>query len=229
MEHKQKTFFGRRRGKGMSKAKETLLETYLNKYEIILPSTQNEKINLQNYFDFKPTEFIFEIGYGTGEHLIEMAIKKPDTAFIGTEVFVNGNANIIRQIVEKNIKNIKIFPDDVYLLFPFLPENIFKTIYILYPDPWPKNRNENRRIINKNNLQLFHQLLINSGNLFIASDHPIYTVWTLFTMQNQNLFKWTATSSKDFVTPPQNWQTTHYEQKALKENRTPIYMNFTKI
>ena len=229
MEHKQKTFFGRRRGKGMSKAKETLLETYLNKYKIILPQKQNEKINLQDYFDFKPKEFVFEIGYGTGEHLIEMAIKNPDIAFIGTEVFVNGNANIIRQIIEKNIKNIKIFPDDVYLLFPYLKENIFKTIYVLYPDPWPKNRNENRRIINKNNLSLFHKLLADNGNLFIASDHPIYTVWTLFIMQNQNLFKWTATSSKDFVNPPKNWETTHYEQKAIKENRIPIYMNFIKI
>ena len=229
MEYKQKTFFGRRRGKGMSKAKETLLEKYLNKYEIILPQTQNEKINLQNYFDFKPKKFIFEIGYGTGEHLIEMAIKNPDTAFIGTEVFVNGNANIIRKIVEHDIKNVRIFPDDVYLFFPYLPENIFKTIYVLYPDPWPKNRNEERRIINKNNLQLFYKLLIAGGNLFIASDHPIYTVWTLFVMQNQKLFKWIANSSRDFVNPPQNWETTHYEQKAIAENRIPIYMNFVKI
>ena len=229
MEYKQKTFFGRRRGKGMSKAKETLLEKYLNKYEIILPQSQNKKINLQDYFDFKPKEFIFEIGYGTGEHLIEMAIKNPDIAFIGTEVFVNGNANIIRKIVEKDIKNIRIFADDVYLFFPYLPENIFKTIYVLYPDPWPKNRNEERRIINKNNLQLFYKLLIAGGNLFIASDHPIYTVWTLFVMQNQKLFRWTANSSRDFVNPPQNWETTHYEQKAIAENRIPIYMNFVKI
>ena len=61
--------------------------------------------------------------------------------------------------IENNIKNIRIFPDDVNLLFPFIKDETFSRIFVLYPDPWPKNRNENRRMINKTNLTLFHKFL----------------------------------------------------------------------
>ena len=223
---KIKTFFGRRKGKGMSKAKEDLIAARMADFEIKLPS--NGKINFLELFDFTPKKIIFEIGYGDGEHIVNMALKNPDVAFIGTEVFMNGNASILRKIIDNNVKNIRIFPDDVNLLFPFIPDNIFDTIFVLYPDPWPKNRNEERRMINKNNIKLFHNFLKDSGNLFVASDHPVYIPWTLFVMQNQDFFYWNASKSADFTNPPSDWETTRYEQKAITENRKPIYLNFVK-
>lgn len=226
VEVKQKTFFGRRRGKGMSKAKEDLISSQMQNYEIKLP--KKGKVDLESLFDFTPREFIFEIGYGDGEHIVQMAQKNPDVAFIGTEVFVNGNASILKKIIENNIKNIRIFPDDVNLLFPYLEDGVFSRIFVLYPDPWPKNRNENRRMINKTNLQIFYNLLKNGGNLFVASDHPIYIPWVLFCMNETNLFRWDAQKSADFVNAPADWISTKYEQKALTEGRKPIYLSFTK-
>ena len=223
---KIKTFFGRRKGKGMSRAKENLIATQMENFEVKLPLSG--KIDFSKLFDFSPSKYIFEIGYGDGEHLVNMALKNPDIAFIGTEVFLNGNASILRKIIDNNIKNIRIFPDDVNLLFPYIPNEIFETIYVLYPDPWPKNRNEERRMINKNNIKLFYNFLIKGGNLFVASDHPVYIPWVLLVMKNQDFFTWTAEKSSDFTNTPDNWETTRYEQKALLENRKPIYLNFQK-
>lgn len=223
---KQKTFFGRRRGKGMTKAKDDLIATQMPRYEIKLPKIG--KIDLKSLFDFKPKKFIFEIGYGDGEHLVQMALLNPDVAFIGTEVFVNGNASVLKKIIENNIKNIRIFPDDVNLLFPYLEEGVFSRIFVLYPDPWPKNRTENRRMINKNNLHIFYNILEPAGNLFVASDHPVYIPWTLFCINETKLFLWDAKKSADFVNAPSDWITTKYEQKALAEGRKPIYLSFTK-
>ncbi len=226
MDYIKKTFFGRRKGKGMSKAKEDLLSTRMKDFEVVLPKFGT--IDFSKLFDFTPKKFIFEIGYGDGEHIVNMALKNPDVAFIGTEVFMNGNASILRKIIDNNIKNIRIFPNDVNLLFPFIPNEVFDTIFVLYPDPWPKNRNEERRMINKNNIKLFHNYLKSSGNLFVASDHPVYIPWVLFVMKDQDLFNWTATKSADFTNPPNDWETTRYEQKAIAENRKPIYLNFVK-
>lgn len=223
---KQKTFFGRRKGKGMSKAKKDLISSEMPKFEIKLPKSGT--IDFNKLFDFTPSKLIFEIGYGDGDHIVQMALKNPDVGFIGTEVFVNGNASILKKILENNIKNIRIFPDDVNLLFPFIKDETFSRIFVLYPDPWPKNRNENRRMINKTNLTLFHKFLTKGGNLFVASDHPIYIPWVLFCMKDSNLFEWLATKSSDFVNPPNDWETTKYEQKALKELRKPIYLSFVK-
>ncbi len=223
---KIKTFFGRRKGKGMSKAKEDLIATRMSEFKITLP--KNGKIDFANLFNFKPSKYVFEIGYGDGEHLVNMALKNPDIAFIGTEVFLNGNASILRKIIDNDIKNIRIFPDDVNLLFPYIPNEIFDTIYVLYPDPWPKNRNEERRMVNKANIKLFYNFLVKDGNLFIASDHPVYIPWVLLVMKNQDFFIWTAEKSSDFTNAPNNWETTRYEQKAILENRKPIYLNFRK-
>ena len=223
---KIKTFFGRRKGKGMSKAKEDLIATRMSEFKITLP--KNGKIDFTNLFNFKPSKYVFEIGYGDGEHLVNMALKNPDIAFIGTEVFLNGNASILRKIIDNDIKNIRIFPDDVNLLFPYIPDEIFSTIFVLYPDPWPKNRNEERRMINQNNIKLFYKFLVKNGNLFVASDHPVYIPWVLLVMQNQDFFTWTAKKSSDFTVPPNDWETTRYEQKAIFENRKPIYLNFQK-
>ncbi len=226
----EKTFFGRRKGKGMSRAKEDLIAEFMPKYEITLPTQKYEKINLASLFDFTPKNFVFEIGYGDGEHLIGLAKDNPDTAFIGCEVFINGNASILKKILDLDLKNIRLFPNDVNLLFSHLPDEVFSTIYTLYPDPWRKNRNQDRRLIRPENLPIFARLLTKDGNLFIASDHPIYIPWVLFVMQEgkQSLFRWGASRSHDFTNPPSDWVQTRYEQKALVEGRTPIYLNFIK-
>lgn len=230
-QYHKKTFFGRRKGKGMSQAKEDLLAAHLSDYAIRLPQSSDEKLDFSKFFEFKPDSFVFEIGYGTGEHLVSLALAHPKTAFIGTEVFLNGNAAILKKIIENDIKNIRIFPDDANLLFPHIPDDIFKTIFVLYPDPWPKNRNEARRMINHNNVKLFHRWLADNGNLFVASDHPVYIPWVLMVMHTpeiQKLFNWNAATSSDFTNPPKDWFTTRYEQKAIAENRKPIYLDFTK-
>ncbi len=227
MEFKQKTFFGRRKGKGMSKAKENLITSFMPKFQITLPKN-NSKIDLFELFDFKPSSFVFEIGYGDGDHLINMAIKNPDIAFIGTEVFMNGNASILKKILDNDIKNIRIFPDDVNLLFPFLKNESFDRLFILYPDPWPKNRNQDRRMVNLENLKIFSRILKKNAEMLVVSDHPIYIPWVLFCMQNQKDFIWNVSKSADFVNVPLDWETTKYEQKALKEGRIPIYLSFIK-
>ena len=49
----QKTFFGRRKGKGMSKAKEDLIANRMPDFAITLPTT-GEKIDFAKLFDFTP-------------------------------------------------------------------------------------------------------------------------------------------------------------------------------
>ena len=60
MDYVKKTFFGRRKGKGMSKAKEDLLSTRMGDFEVVLPNSG--KIDFAKLFDFTPKKFVFEIG-----------------------------------------------------------------------------------------------------------------------------------------------------------------------
>jgi len=216
MEHEIKTFFGRRKGRALSGAKKELLFLHMKEFELAFPVRSDGR------------RMTLEIGYGSGEHLVEYAKKRPGELFIGTEAFVNGNAAMVRALAVAGLTNVKIFPDDANLLFGRLPEEAFAQIFILYPDPWPKSRHEARRMVSPERVEIFAKLLSPGGRILVVSDHPVYIPHTLRVMQESGLFKWTARQSTDFARPPVDWETTRYEQKAIREGRMPIYLEFVK-
>ena len=222
VEFKQKTFFGRKRGKGMTGAKESLLVERMDEFAIGLP------FDLDEMFGFKPLKISLEIGYGDGEHLAELAKKNPKEAFIGVEVFENGNAAMLKKVIEGGLGNVRIFPHDVHLLLPHIPDESVDRLLILYPDPWPKSRHEGRRLIGPKNLPEFLRILKSGGEMLVVSDHPVYITWVLMVIRGQDAFEWTALKSGNFSRPPKDWETTRYEQKAVYEGRVPIYLSFVK-
>ncbi|MDR1476898.1 MAG: tRNA (guanosine(46)-N7)-methyltransferase TrmB [Rickettsiales bacterium] len=225
-EARQKTFFGRRRGKGMSAAKDSLVASRMAEFEVALPASG--PVDFSSLFDFRPEKISFEIGYGDGEHMAAMAKKNPGEAFIGAEAFENGNAAALKSIIEGGLENVRVFPNDANLLFPHMPEGALDRLYILYPDPWPKSRHEKRRMVNPANIAAFARMLKRGGEMLVATDHTVYAAWVVLAMRGQDMFEWTAEKSSDFTRPPPDWETTRYEQKALKEGRVPVYLSFRK-
>ena len=49
-----------------------------------------------------------EIGFGYGEHLLWQAINNKNKMFIGAEPFISGAINLIKEVNQKQIKNIRI-------------------------------------------------------------------------------------------------------------------------
>jgi tRNA (guanine-N7-)-methyltransferase len=214
----KKTFFGRRKGKSISKSRVDFYDSNLSRFAV--PDGELE---------IPPGPASFEIGYGSGEHLVGMAKKNPGEFFLGAEAFRNGNAAMVRALAAEGLGNVRIFPDDVNLLLPRIKPGSFDRIYILYPDPWPKNRHEERRMVSRERLEVFHGILRPGGTLLVASDHPAYIPWALMVALSCGLFGWTAGVSSDFTRPPADWVPTRYELKAVEAGRVPIYLNFKKI
>ena len=231
-------FFGRRKGRIIRCAKTVLLEKFLPKIRISKGTIITPEI-----FNFKISELYLEIGFGSGEHLAEQARRHPDIGFIGAEVFQNGIANLLTLITGIKTKeelkdsitltpdradNIRIFDDDMRLLFSQIPDNSLNKIFLLFPDPWPKKRHENRRFINPENLKELARCLKPNGILRIATDHKIYKHWTLRQMHSCPLFKWTATCGNDWKHEPKDWVQTKYQRKALREGRRPVFLEYRK-
>ena len=115
--------------------------------EFVLPAGPHTTSSLLACFPVDPSASLsLEIGFGGGEHLAALAKASPDTAFIGAEPFINGIVSLLRHIDEQNLKNIRIWPDDVRLILDDLPESSFTSVYVMFPDPWPKTRHAKRRI-----------------------------------------------------------------------------------
>ncbi len=191
--------------------------------------SSTSKLILEDLVEFKPTEIILEIGFGSGENLLKSAKMNPDVLYLGADPFLNTNAKCIKAILNYNIKNIMIWPDDIRKIIEFFPSNIFSEIKILFPDPWPKFKHKNRRLIQDNFLISLYNVLKTNGIITLATDHFIMKSWILEIFQNNSGFQWTAETADDWRIKPIHYVATKYEQKAINENRDPHWFIFKKI
>jgi tRNA (guanine-N7-)-methyltransferase len=165
-----------------------------------------------------------EIGFGGGEHIAHQAVLHPDVSFIGAEAFQNGVAKLLAHAEEKAISNLRIHHGDARELLEVLPAACFERIYLLYPDPWPKERQKKRRFVTPGTLGHFDRLLVPGGLFLFASDIPDYVAWTRDHVAAQGRF----TEMGDPAEPYPDWIQTRYEAKALREGRSPTYLTFVK-
>ena len=225
-EHPQITrFYGRRKGRVLSQHRQNMLEICLPKYLYPHPPPCQK---LEEIFDENIKSVCLEIGFGGGEHLAEWAHACPEIGFVGAEPFINGVASLVRYCEDKKLKNVKIWPDDVRLILPHMPPQSLSAIYIMFPDPWPKKRHANRRILNQTMLNLCAQTLKTHGTLRMASDHACAKSWLLEEALKHPDFYWTAQKAEDWQKKPENWPQTRYMHKALKQGRTPNWLEFQK-
>ncbi len=239
--HKPK-FFGRRKGRTIRKTKNFLLENFLPRIRL----SAGKKIDLPACFPEPKQKFCLEIGFGDGEHLAAIAQDCPQNGFIGVEVYQNGVANLLNlltgikegdecgnaddiSLLPDRTDNIRVFDDDVRLLFASLPSASFDKVYLLFPDPWPKKKHASRRFVNPENLQELARLIKKGGILQIATDHAVYKRWVMEQMRNNKDFVWTAKCSDDWRNPPADWHETKYQRKAIREGRKPVFFEYKRI
>lgn len=223
--------FGRRKGRTLTKEKEKLLTDILPHVKIDLRNRRN--INPKDFFS-NQTQTIakkklwLEIGFGDGEHLFHNVENHSDILMIGSEVYLHGIASLLKKI-NSNISTkdkIRIFPDDVRLLLSKLKSDSIDKIFILFPDPWPKKRQNKRRLLNKEFFKELSRVMKKEAVLHIATDHHEYAEFILKNMFDSSCFKWTAESKEDWLTPNKYYIKTKYQLKNKAETEYPIFLNF---
>jgi tRNA (guanine-N7-)-methyltransferase len=224
-------FFGRRKGKRLRAGQESLLATLLPRLR--LPA--EGPVDLAALFPELPHAFegapraVLEIGFGGGEHLAAEARDHPGTAFIGVEPFVNGVAKLLAVIEREGLANIRLWDRDATELLPRLPSRSLDTVYLLYPDPWPKRRQRKRRLLSDETLAALARVLRPGGELRCATDIDDYAGWALARALRSPDLAWTAERPDEWRRPWAGWPGTRYEAKALSQGRRPSYLTFRRV
>jgi len=222
-----RNFYGRFKGKGLSITQSQALLNEFERYSLKNISWEENplrsQIKLSEIFDEKPVWL--EIGFGGGEHLIHQARLNPDIGFIGCEPYQNGVAKLIRKLNSNPCQNIKLYDGDVRNIFDVLAKNSISKVFLLYPDPWPKKRHHRRRFVTQEFLVPLYHSMKPGSILRIATDIEDYVRQALQELPRVG-FQWLAKDASDWRTPWQDWVSTRYEIKALKEERTPHYLTF---
>jgi tRNA (guanine-N7-)-methyltransferase len=225
--------FGRNRGRSLRPHQQGLVDQLLP--QIAPPYHHGEagEATLRDWVASLPwenyTQIALEIGFGAGEHLLAQAAHNPKTLFIGCEPYINGVAKCLAGIDAQQLSNIRLCTYDARLLIQALPDGLLDSVFILFPDPWPKARHNKRRLVNLQTLAMLARVHKPGGRLLLATDHVDYSVWMLEHLATTPHYRWTAQSQEDWKTPPADWTQTKYQRKTTAQGREPLFFECVRV
>lgn len=225
-----RNFYGRFKGKGLRDSQQKYLDEDL---AALSPGAvtweenpDRSELDLGEMFPGK--DVWLEVGFGGGEHMVHQAASNRDVGIIGCEPYINGVAMLLGKIRDAEVDNVKVHPGDARDMMDVLPAQSISKAFLLYPDPWPKKRHHRRRFVTQEHLQPLAEVLKPGAIFRVATDIPDYVRQTLQEVPKAG-FEWLAEGPTDWRQPWEDWISTRYEQKALREGRTPHYLTFRRL
>jgi tRNA (guanine-N7-)-methyltransferase len=118
---------------------------------------------------------VFEIGFGMGGSLLDMARAHPEQDFIGVEVHPPGIGTLLKATAAEGLSNLKVYRADAKeVLQRCIADGALHTVQIFFPDPWHKKRHHKRRLIQAAFIQDLRPKLQIGGVLHLATDWQPY-------------------------------------------------------
>ena len=138
----------------------------------LLPESQVARLDLVQLFG-RNAPLHVDLGCGDGSFICEMAQQLSNSNFLGIERLTK-RVEKVRRKAEK-IENVRVLrADTLFAVRDLLPENSVDAFYLLFPDPWPKRRHQQRRIFTCDFLDAIARALQLNGVFHIATDQLDY-------------------------------------------------------
>ncbi len=181
-------------------------------------------------FQFGNTNPIkLEIGFGMGNFLIEMAAKEPASNFIGIDFYHKGIRKLMARIKKLQLENIRVVYGDIRSKISILfKDKELNTIYINFPDPWPKKRHIKRRLIKPEFIKQLAQKMNFEGITYLATDSEKYAHEMLEYFNAEILFQ-NIDSQKGFLKERIDLPKTKYEKNFINAGEKIFYLEYVRL
>ena len=157
---------------------------------------------------------ILEIGFGTGDALLEMAAQCPEQDFIGVDVHRPGVGRVLRELETRQLSNVRLFcADATEVLASSIGDASLARVLLFFPDPWPKKRHQKRRIVQQPFVAQVHQKLMEGGQFHLATDWEDYATHMLAAMEAAPGFVNTV-GTNNFCPRPEYRPITKFERRG---------------
>ncbi len=157
---------------------------------------------------------ILEIGCGMGETTAKIAVAQPQNDYLGIEVHTPGVGNLLKEIATRELSNLRIIQHDaVEVVRDMLLPQSLAGIHIFFPDPWPKKRQQKRRLIQPPFISLLATRLTPGGYIHCATDWEEYAEQMLTVLSAEPLFE---NSTTGFAPRPDYRPQTKFENRGLR-------------
>ena len=159
---------------------------------------------------------VLEIGFGNGEQLLWSAQQEAAKNFIGIEVHRPGVGRLMNALAAHKVDNVRLYNHDAIevLQHCIAPASLSET-RIYFPDPWPKKRQQKRRLIRPEFVELLATRVMRGGRLHLATDWADYAAQMLMVLEASP--SWGNTAAVDRFVPRPDWRIeTHFEKRGRR-------------
>ena len=137
-----------------------------------------------------------EIGMGKGQFIEQMAILHPEINYIGIERY---DTVLLKALKKRealmaegaDLANLTFLSIDARLLADVFAPGEVDRIYLNFSDPWPKDRQANRRLTSPVFMKIYRQFLKPSGTLAFKTDNEGLFDYSLLSVPESG---WTLTA-----------------------------------
>jgi tRNA (guanine-N7-)-methyltransferase len=157
---------------------------------------------------------VLEIGFGMGETTAAIATAHPEIDYLALEVHTPGVGSLLKLIAEGNLTNLRVIQHDaVEVVRDMLAPESLAGIHVFFPDPWPKKRQQKRRLIKPDFVALLASRLAPGGYFHCATDWEEYAHQMLEVLGGEPTLDNTADG---FAPRPEYRPLTKFEQRGLR-------------
>ncbi len=162
----------------------------------------------------RPAAKILEIGFGMGETTAQIAAAHPENDYLAIEVHTPGVGSLLKEIAERELVNLRIVQHDaVPVLRDMIPADALSAVHIFFPDPWPKKRQQKRRLIQAPLVRLLASRLAPGGIVHCATDWEEYAQQMLEVLSAEPLLENTCDA---YAPRPDYRPQTKFESRGLR-------------
>lgn len=112
-----------------------------------------------------------EIGTGKGRFLMELAGMHPKINYVGIEKYSSVLLRAIQKMEEDPLPNVRFIRMEAEHILQYFAKGEAARIYLNFSDPWPKERHAKRRLVSREFLARYRELLCPGGHLEFKTDN----------------------------------------------------------
>ena len=120
-----------------------------------------------------------ELGAGTGLFSVELAAKYPNRVFVAVDVKADRLQKGAAQAIANGLTNIFFVRARADQLVDIVELRSLESLWITFPDPFPKKRAAGRRMTHPHYLKIYENLLRPDGSLYLKHDNRDFFHWSL--------------------------------------------------
>ena len=140
-----------------------------------------------------PQPLEIELGCGKGAFLAWAAQTRPHHNFLGVERQLVRLRRVDKKAHRFGLANVRLLRVEAnYFVTKLVPDHSVAGYHIYFPDPWPKRRHHDRRLINPVFVMELHRTLGPGGAVNVATDDADYFAAMQATFAQSGKFSATA-------------------------------------